>query len=250
MTAKEPLHVQLYTELANRILDGVWQEGESLPSENALIAEFGMSRGPVRQALARLRSEGLIHGGQGKSPQVQRVTPAQPFETYVSFTEWAEELGREPGQRTVAVGEVPASGHIASELGIEQGAPVVAVTRVRTLDGNPAMLERSSYVFEAGKHLLTADLDAHSIYRVLREHDHVPTRARNVIDAVLADAEDAEWLRVPVGAALLRVRRRTYDQHNEVLDFAENRYVPQQANLVIENSRQPHTSAVKPHLPE
>lgn len=237
MSAKEPLHVQLYTELANRIHSGAWREGESLPSESALKAEFGMSRGPIRQALARLRSEGLIHGGQGKPPQVQRVAPAQPFETYVSFTEWAEELGREPGQYTIEVVERPADPLVAQELEINEGDTTVSVTRLRTLDGNPAMLERSNYRFDAGQQLLSTDLDKHSIYRVLREQSHLPTRARNVIDAILADDVDAKWLQVAVGSALLRVRRRSYDQRDVPLDYSDNRYVPQQANLVIENSR-------------
>ncbi|MFC7616496.1 hypothetical protein ACFQV2_26535 [Actinokineospora soli] len=60
-------------------------------------------RGTVRQALAALRHEGLIGGGQGKPPVVRETAVAQPFETFLSFTRWAKQIGREPGQRTVEI---------------------------------------------------------------------------------------------------------------------------------------------------
>jgi DNA-binding GntR family transcriptional regulator len=46
-------------DLRTRILDGRLRLGESL-SENALAAELGISKTPVREALLRLRIEGLV----------------------------------------------------------------------------------------------------------------------------------------------------------------------------------------------
>ena len=48
-----------------RITDGDWPPGFQLPSEAELCREFGTSRGPIRQALAFLRSEGAVTGGTG-----------------------------------------------------------------------------------------------------------------------------------------------------------------------------------------
>lgn len=237
MSRNVPLHSQLYEVMAERIRSGVWKEGDRVPSESALIEEFGTSRGPVRQALSRLRTEGLIVGGRGAPPRVQRAVPSQSFDTYLSFTEWAAELGATVTQKTVEVSRRLADPHLADELQIPHGSFIVAVTRLRMLDGDPVMFERGSYTMEAGQHLLIADLDATSIYQVLQEHGIFPMRARNVIDAVAADTLDAEWLRVPVGSPLLRLHRITYDQHGKVVDRAENRYLPQKATFVIENTR-------------
>ena len=52
--------------LRHRITQGEYAVGASLPSESMLCAEFEVSRGPVRQALATLRNEGLIELSQGK----------------------------------------------------------------------------------------------------------------------------------------------------------------------------------------
>lgn len=238
MASSQPLYSQLYDVLAERIRSGVWEEGERVPSEKALVAEFGTSRGPVRQALARLRAEGLVVGGRGAPPRVQRAVRSQSFDTFISFTEWAEEIGRVSGQKVIEMTRSLADERLARELDIPLESPVVATVRLRLLDGEPTMFERSVYVIEAGRHLLAADLDANSIYQIFRAHGIFPTRAHNVIDAVAATEVEARWLDVDVGTPLLRARRTTLDQTGKILDIADNRYLPNKATFAVDNMTQ------------
>ncbi len=238
MGSEQPLHSRLYAVMAERIHSGVWPEGDRVPSEKALVEEFGTSRGPVRQALAKLRTEGLIVGGRGAPPRVQKAVPAQSFDTYISFTEWAEQLGRELSQKTIEVTRRLADEQAARELRLPNESPVVEVVRLRKLDGEPVMLERSLYPFEIGRHLLTLDLETCSIYQTLRDHGIYPVRARNVIDAVAAGAFEARWLEVERGSPLLRLRRAAIDQQGDVVDAVENHYLPSKATFAIENTRQ------------
>ena len=60
------LTADLAADLRNRIVDGVIQPGEKLPSENTLISEFGVSRTVVRAALTRLQAEGLVETERGR----------------------------------------------------------------------------------------------------------------------------------------------------------------------------------------
>jgi len=236
VAASQPLYSQLYDVLAERIRSGDWEEGKQLPSEKALVAEFGTSRGPVRQALAKLRTEGLVVGGRGAPPRVQRAVRSQSFDTFISFTEWVEELGRTPGAKVIELTQRLADERLARDLDIAVESPVVAVVRLRLVDGEPVMFERSVYVIDAGRHLLRVDLEAESIYQTLRNQGIFPTRAHNVIDAVGAGEIEARWLEVKPGSPLLRVRRTTLDQHGTVLDIADNRYLPNKANFAVDNS--------------
>ena len=93
----------------------------ALPSEAQLTAQFGVSRGTVRQALAALRSEGLINGGRGRPPRVARSMLAQSFDQMVSFSAWAESLGRVPVARTLELARRPADAADAAKLGLEPG---------------------------------------------------------------------------------------------------------------------------------
>lgn len=51
--------------LGARIASGAVRPGDKLPSEREMIAEFGVSRTVVRDAVARLREQGLVDSRQG-----------------------------------------------------------------------------------------------------------------------------------------------------------------------------------------
>lgn len=235
MTESSPLHAQLYAEMVRRIRTGEWKQGDRVPSEKSLVSEFGTSRGPVRQALAALRAEGMIVGGRGAPPRVQRTAPAQSFESFMSFTEWAHELDLTPGQRIIEASRRPATEEIARELRLSPDSPVVEIIRLRLLDDKPAMLERSLFPPDIGAQLLGTDLDGGSIYQTLSAAGVVPTRVKHTIDAISAHPLEVEQLRVPQGTPLLRVRRAAYNEHGTVIETADDRYLPTMAAFVVEN---------------
>ncbi|MFJ8621955.1 GntR family transcriptional regulator [Kitasatospora sp. NPDC093550] len=231
-----PLHQRLGAEFRRRIETGEWPEGEPVPSESQLCAEFGTSRGPVRQALAMLRNEGSLTGGRGKPPVARRAAPSQPFGTFLSFTQWARTIGREPGQTTVEVARRRATPEAAARLGLDEGEAVVELVRLRLLDGVPAMLERSTFVHEVGRFLFDFDPDTGSVYRELLRREVDLHHARHTIDAVAAGPQDAELLRVAAGDPLLRVRRLTTSSRGVPLEDADDRYLPAMATFTIENT--------------
>ncbi|MGM1017060.1 MAG: GntR family transcriptional regulator [Actinomycetota bacterium] len=245
MSRSKPLHEQLYDAMLARIRSGTWREGDRVPSEQELIAEFGTSRAPIRQALATLRAQGAVDGGRGAPPRVRRIVPSQSFQTFMSFTQWAHSLGRVPGQRVIEGTRRPATDAEAAQLGIAHDDKLVEIVRLRFLDSEPAMLERSLFPFDVGVHLLAADLDAGSIYRALQDHESAPVRARHVIDAVAADVRDASVLAVPLGNPLLRVRRDAYDTSGRLVESADDRYLPSMATFAIENAVEQRSSLTR-----
>lgn len=56
---------QVYDVILTRIVKGQFPEGTKLPTETVLASEFAVSRPVVREALARLRDDGLIQPRQG-----------------------------------------------------------------------------------------------------------------------------------------------------------------------------------------
>ncbi|MBO1330590.1 GntR family transcriptional regulator [Streptomyces sp. VRA16 Mangrove soil] len=246
-TESGPLHQRLGAEFRRRIEAGEWPEGQPVPSEAQLCEEFGTSRGPVRQALAQLRAEGHLVGGRGRPPVARRVTPSQPFASLMSFTQWARSIGREPGQYTVEVARRRAGPDTAARLGLDEGAPVVDLVRLRHLDGVPAMVERSTFVLEAGAHLFAVDPDAGSVYEALIARGVDLHHARHTIDAIAADPEDAELLDVAIGHPLLRVRRLAYTGDGTPVEYADDRYLPSMATFTIENTVGGRTVAGREH---
>lgn len=63
----------LYGQLLQTIVEGEFKAGERFATEEALCARFGTSRPTVREALARLRADGLIVSRQGSGTYVTHV---------------------------------------------------------------------------------------------------------------------------------------------------------------------------------
>lgn len=233
-----PMHAQLAAELRRRIAAGIYPIDSIVPSEAMLTAEFEVSRGTLRQALSALRNEGLIGGGQGKPPVVRSASLAQPFETFLSFTSWAEQSGRVAGQRTIEVARRGAGPAAADVLGVDEGDPVIEVLRLRLLDGLPAMIERSSFVEDVGRLLFDIDTDHNSIYASLTGLGVDLYAGRHTFDAVAADDTDADLLQVAAGSPLLRERRRASTRDGRPLEYGDDRYLPHLVSFTIENTRE------------
>ena len=68
-----PQYRQLYEILRKHIMNGVYEEGNLLPSENELCAAHNLTRPTVRHALDSLVKDGLILKKQGKGSIVRKL---------------------------------------------------------------------------------------------------------------------------------------------------------------------------------
>lgn len=69
---------RIYARVVEAILRGDFAPHNKLPTEGALSAQFGVSRPTVREALARLRSDGIIDSRRGAGSTVIRA-PGSPI---------------------------------------------------------------------------------------------------------------------------------------------------------------------------
>lgn len=240
-------HLQQYEEIAahlrTAIREGVYAPGDPLPSESELGRQFDSARGTVRHAISTLKNEGLISSGQGRRSRVLNTVPSQSFDGVLSFTQWCRHSGIRPGQQTQWVARRPADAALAATLHLPDRAPVVSVLRLRLMDDVPAMVERLNYTFEVGRHVLSFDTDSGSIYQCLIDNGVDIDHAIRTIDAVGADAQDAELLQIPEGTPLLRVRRRAFTSDGTPLEASDDRYLPNQASFTLNSRRGTPSSA-------
>jgi DNA-binding GntR family transcriptional regulator len=66
-----PLHKKVYELLRRHIIEGVYVEGDLLPSEMELCRLHNATRPTIRKALDRLATEGIIYKQQGKGSIVK-----------------------------------------------------------------------------------------------------------------------------------------------------------------------------------
>lgn len=73
------LSQRIVETVQDRIRNGFYGPGEKLPTEHAMIGEFGVSRTVIREAIANLRANGLVTPRQGVGVFVTDQPFAQPF---------------------------------------------------------------------------------------------------------------------------------------------------------------------------
>lgn len=71
-------------DIRGKIASGEYPADEAIPSTTRLMDHYGVSKGPVRQAVEALRTEGLLAGRPGKA-------------VYVTGAPVADETGELPG---------------------------------------------------------------------------------------------------------------------------------------------------------
>jgi GntR family transcriptional regulator len=107
------LYRQLADILRGKVASGELQPGQSLPSEGTLAQEYGLGRDTVRDALALLRSEGLVATERGKG-------------TFVRVPETVAIVSLKSGDSLVARMPTPEE---RRSLGLNDGVPVLVIDR-------------------------------------------------------------------------------------------------------------------------
>lgn len=77
---RKTLSTLLAEDLTRKVMSGALKPGARLPTEAELCEEYEVSRTVVREAVARLRSDGLLVSYQGKGMFVAERMPSQKFE--------------------------------------------------------------------------------------------------------------------------------------------------------------------------
>ncbi|MEV7992945.1 GntR family transcriptional regulator [Streptomyces sp. NPDC086077] len=211
--------------------------GGRLPSETELAAQYAVSRGTVRQAVASLTAEGLIGSRQGARRVVLASRRSQSFAELRSFAQWARAMGREATGRVVEQEFRPATTEDAVRLQLPEGTDVLHVLRVRGLDGEPVLLERTVYADWISPAVRSIEPDCASVtQRLFEDTGLVFAYGEHIIDAVAAGAQDADLLGLRRTSPLLRVRRVTTTHEGRPVEWSDDRYRPDAVSFSVHNS--------------
>lgn len=240
-------HQQIANDLREAISQGRYPVGTALPSESELATAHDVARGTVRQAVSTLLAEGLIGSRQGARRVVLSTTPSQSFSQLRSFSEWAHAHGHSAGGAVVSSTRRPADPEEAAQLLLPVGAEILHVARLRTLDGEPVLLERTAYVDWIAEAVERLADDCESVTQGLYDDvGLVLAHGEHRIDAVTAGTLETRELGVRRGSPLLRLRRTTTTAEGHPVETADDRYKPGSVVFAIRNSTQSNPLARKP----
>ena len=221
--AAVPLYHQLADLFRQRIVKGVWKQGEKLPSLEQLVAEFEVARVTVRQAIERLTRDGLVSPQRGRGTFVTGAPSSDRWLRVETTLKNLADVYRDTQPTILNIDEASRSPRLGEEDGV--AAPKYAyMRRVHAHRGRPYC------VIDI---YLDAEIFARHPKR-FREETVIPllmamssvriASARQVLTISTADLEVARHLGIPVNAPVADVRRVFTGPKRRVIYLAEVTY--------------------------
>ncbi len=160
-TAATSLWQQLHGDLVRRIEANEFPE--TFPGEIELMDAYGVSRHTVREALGRLRREGVIKSSRGRASVVDPGMITQDLGAMYSLFHELERRGFEQ-RNEVLVAERRRDDVVADRLGLPPDIGVVYVERLRLADDVPLAWDCVWLDPDLASRLLDADLSHSALY--------------------------------------------------------------------------------------
>lgn len=224
-TGPAPLYFQLASGLEAAIVSNSLPPGARLENEISLADRLGLSRPTVRRAIQELVDKGLLVRRRGIGTQVVHGAVSRRIELTSLFDD-LERGGKTPSTEVLEVGEVPADGVVAEQLGLDVGTPVLHLRRVRLADEVPiAVLE--NFLPPTFTDIDSENLGKTGLYQLLRNRGVTMRVARQKIGARKATAQEARLLGLGRGAPLLVMDRTAYDADGLAVEYGHHCYRPE-----------------------
>ncbi|HFI0039230.1 TPA: trehalose operon repressor [Streptococcus suis] len=158
---------EIYNDLKEKIRTNTYPAGTSLPTEQQLQEEYGVSRDTVRKALSILTEGGLIQKVQGRGSMVLKQEVLNfPVSGLTSYQELTNSLQLSTQTQVVSLDLVTVNSSLASLTGFEPFSKVWKVVRTRSIDGKISVVD-TDYLLVDVVPKLTKEVAEHSIYEFL-----------------------------------------------------------------------------------
>lgn len=237
---------QIYLVLRQQLSEGYFLNG--LPGEKALAEAYGVGRVTIRRALDQLAHEGLIvrEVGRGTRPASPKPKTQAESKTAGAISQKTRltglmqnivDVSRGTWVRVIEWRIIRGTGAIAEALMIPPGEKVRKAVRRRNTALGPVSLITTHVPLALVAATPEDDLVRKPMLQILEESGVDLGRATQTVSARQADALAARELQVPLGSALLSVRRLVFDVNDRPVQLLHGLYRPDRYEYEMEISQ-------------
>jgi GntR family transcriptional regulator len=216
------------------------QKGDRLPSQKEFAEQLEISRASLREALARLTSQGLIRQVHGIGTFVadDYSVVRSSAEINLSITEMIRNQGMEPGTSEIQLSVETIPFETNPKTGDELDRQVLCLRRVRTADGIPFTYSVAWLPLDIQGLALDEQAFEGSLYLFLQERcNEFVAEADSIIEARIADDEVSHKLGVPPQAPILVLNQQHFNKSHKLLIKSTEFFVQNRLQLRVKRFR-------------
>lgn len=227
--------------LAEQISNGALPPGTRIPAERKLAEEYAISRMTARAALEHLAQRGLVERKDRSGTYVAQPKVRLDLSVAAGLSDQFRGVGIVPGARVILAstdyaGSLPPE--VGEALGLERRDLVHQLTRQRTGNGEPLVLEESYFPERHFPGLLEHDLTGYSIYSLLQhQYGQRLHRFRQELELVQLDFARAQTLETRADVMSFRVTRTVWNSAGAAVEFARDFYRADRVVFTTEASK-------------
>lgn len=206
--------------LRARITQGEWVPGSALPAESALAKQLGVALGTMRQSIAVLVAEGLLERQHGRGTFVRAGLGGASMLRFFRFRQGGD-LAAVPASHILKRSYMKANVPTAEALGLEVGTLVLSLLRLRSLGGEPCLLEQLWLPLPIFEPLAASDTSEWDdlLYPMYQRACGVTVhRAEDTLRFDVLNATQARHLGLTTAAPCVRVDRRAFDMAGQCIE--------------------------------
>jgi GntR family transcriptional regulator len=231
-----PAYQRIQGAIMERIETGDLRPGDAVASERELARVHQVSLMTARHALAGLEREGLVERRRGAGTFV--APPRIHFNKLMSYTEQMASRGLAARSKIIAAKIIEQEDEIAARLTLPAASKMVKIERLRHTSDEPFALETCYLPAERFPGLVRDALGRNSLFARLEQDYGVQlTYADEEVDATAADGRVAQFLRVPRGAPVMRMRQVIYSANGKPIIYVVGFYRAERHSLFIRRFR-------------
>ncbi len=221
----KPLYAQVKDQLIRRLVDGTWQPGMNIPSEQELARQLNVSQGTVRKALDSMTAENLLVRRQGRGTFVAEPEDARIlFQFFRLTSDGNDSRSAFPDSTLLSCTGENADSEQAEALSLAQGAPVWHIERVRLLLDKPMLTETIIIPAEIFKGWDALDEIPNNVYQLYSTRWGITiAKADEQLKAIAAGPNDAHHLGCEIGEPMLQIRRIARDLQGNPVELRISR---------------------------
>lgn len=215
--------------LRDRIAEGTYPVGSTIPAIPALMSEFDVARDTVRDAVARLANEGLVTPMRGVGTVVRDSSPvALGYRADRAASVWAEQADAGPNSdQVVEAGWDAPDREITSRLDLPPNSEVVHRVRHQAKGEHVAQVmeqwlpDYMANIIEesTGVNLADASTVPHTdLFSLMRQAGDAPTTVSERISTRMPTPDESELLHLPTGIPVLVTHRITRNSSSTPLE--------------------------------
>lgn len=235
-----PLYCQLKDLITEKIESGEFTEDSKIPSEQELCDLYSISRPTVRQAITELTSNGYLYKEKGKGTFVSKSKSRVDIKNYSGFTDSILD-SHIPGQRNI----ISTGVKIGSTM--RKLEDIFCVTKqdfaeikYLTTQNNEVFSLNISYILLNQFPNILEDIEGKKpSYDILRgKYPLVPVKSKSVLEIIYTELNDAQYLQVQPGQALIKIENILYSKSGQVVEYVVSKYRADKCKLIFENVKQ------------